>query len=98
MRSLSEILNIPGIPEIPKSTRSAFSETGMRGQVSGDTNFDTFMRSMAPEEGRKVLGKKRYELWSSGKITLQDMLNSEGNVMTLKQLKDKTEKGLFWAD
>ena len=98
MRSLSEILNIPGIPEIPKSTRSAFSETGMRGQVSGDINFDTFMRSMAPEEGMKIIGKKRYELWSSGKITLQDMLNSEGNVMTLKQLKDKTDKGLFWAD
>ena len=98
MRNLSEILNIPGIPDIPKSSRSAFSETGLRGQISGDINFEKFMKSMAPEEGMKIIGKKRYELWSSGKITLQDMLNSEGNVMTLKQLKDKTEKGLFWAD
>lgn len=98
MRGLDEILGIEGIPPIPPSTRSAFSETGMRGQVSGTTNFDGFMKSLSREEGSKVIGKKRYDLWNSGKLSLQDMLNSEGNVMSLKQLKEKTEKGLFWAD
>ena len=98
MRGLDEILGIEGIPPIPPSTRSAFSETGLRGQVSGDITFDGFMKSMDAKEQDKILGKKRGELWRSGKITLQDMLNSEGNVMTLKQLKDKTDKGLFWAD
>jgi hypothetical protein len=98
MRGLDEILGIPGIPPIPPSTRSAFSETGMRGQVSGTTNFDGFMKSLSREEGSKVIGKKRYDLWNSGKLSLQDMLNSDGNVMSLKALQEKTEKGLFWAD
>lgn len=98
MRSLEEILGIPGAEDIPPSTRSAFSQTGVRGQVSGSTNFDGFMKSLSPAEGSKVIGKKRYELWASGKVTLQDMLNSEGNVMSLKALQEKTEKGLFWAD
>jgi len=98
MRSLDDILGLPGGDDMPEGTRSAFSETGMRGQIAGSTNFDGFMRSMSKAEGSKIIGKKRYELWDSGKITLQDMLNSEGNVMSLKALQEKTEKGLFWAD
>jgi len=98
MRSLEEILGIPGAEDIPEGTRSAFSQTGMRGQIAGSTNFDGFMKSLSREEGSKVIGKKRYDLWASGKLSLQDMLNAEGNVMTLAQLREKTEKGLFWAD
>jgi hypothetical protein len=98
MRSLEDILGIPGIPEISSGTKSAFSQTGMRGQVSGDVTFDSFMKSMNDSEQNKILGKKRGDLWRSGKLSLQDMLNSEGNVMTLKALQEKTEKGLFWAD
>lgn len=99
MKSLEDILGIPGIPEIPESTRSSFSKTGLSGQIPADTTFDGFMKSLSAEEGSKVLGKQRYQMWADGKITLADMINPRNNkVMTLKQLRDKTEQGRFWND
>jgi hypothetical protein len=93
MKDLEEILGVPGMSEMPSSTRSSID-----GQISTDVTFDEWMRSRSVKEQIKVLGKGRQQLWADGKLTLADMLNPQtGQVMSLKALREKTEKGLFYV-
>jgi hypothetical protein len=56
------------------------------------------MKSRPVSEQIEVLGKGRQKLWADGKLTLADMLNpNTGQVMSLKALREKTEKGLFYV-
>lgn len=94
MKTASEILGIPGLPELPKSTRSSLT-----GQVSSDTTFNGWMKGLSEADQIKILGKQRQKLWASGKLSLADMINPNNNkVLTLKQLKEKTVSGNFWSD
>lgn len=93
MKDLEEILGVPGMSEMPSSTRSSID-----GQISTDVTFDQWMKSRSVKEQVKVLGKGRQQLWADGKLTLADMLNPQtGQVMSLKTLREKTEKGLFYV-
>jgi SPP1 gp7 family putative phage head morphogenesis protein len=93
MKDLEEILGVPGMSEMPTSTRSSID-----GQISTDVTFDQWMKSRPVSEQIQVLGKGRQKLWADGKLTLADMLNPQtGQVMSLKALREKTEKGLFYV-
>jgi SPP1 gp7 family putative phage head morphogenesis protein len=93
MKDLEEILGVPGMSEMPTSTRSSID-----GQISADVTFDQWMKSRPVSEQIQVLGKGRQKLWADGKLTLADMLNPQtGQVMSLKALREKTEKGLFYV-
>ena len=93
MKDLEEILGVPGMSEIPSSTRSSID-----GQISTDVTFDQWMKSRPVSEQIEVLGKGRQKLYADGKISLADMLNPQtGQVMSLKALREKTEKGLFYV-
>jgi SPP1 gp7 family putative phage head morphogenesis protein len=93
MKDLEEILGVPGMSEMPSSTRSSID-----GQISTDVTFDQWMKQRPVAEQIKVLGKGRQKLYADGKLTLADMLNPQtGQVMSLKALREKTEKGLFYV-
>ena len=93
MKDLEEILGVPGMSAMPTSTRSSID-----GQISTDVTFDEWMKSRPVAEQIKVLGKGRQKLYADGKLTLADMLNPQtGQVMSLKALREKTEKGLFYV-
>ena len=93
MKDLEEILGVPGMSEMPSSTRSSID-----GQISTDVTFDQWMKSRPVSEQIQVLGKGRQKLYADGKLTLADMLNPQtGQVMSLKALREKTEKGLFYV-
>jgi hypothetical protein len=93
MKDLEEILGVPGMSEMPSSTRSSID-----GQISTDVTFDEWMKSRPVEEQIQVLGKGRQKLYADGKLTLADMLNPQtGQIMSLKALREKTEKGLFYV-
>jgi SPP1 gp7 family putative phage head morphogenesis protein len=67
---------------VEPSTRAS-----MDGAVAADLTFDQFLKSKPPEFADKMLGKGRAELWRSGKITLNQLLDQRGNPLTLAQLK-----------
>ena len=93
MKDLEEILGVPGMSEMPLSTRSSID-----GQISTDVTFDQWMKSRPVSEQIEVLGKGRQKLYADGKLTLADMLNpNTGQMMSLKALREKTEKGLFYV-
>lgn len=68
--------------KVEPSTRAS-----MDGYVAADLTFDQFLKNKPPEFADKMLGKGRAELWRSGKITLNQLLDQRGNPLTLAQLK-----------
>ena len=63
------------------------TRASMDGYVAADLTFDQFLKNKPPEFADKMLGKGRAELWRSGKITLNQLLDQRGNPLTLAQLK-----------
>lgn len=63
------------------------TRASMDGYVAADLTFDQFLKNKPPEFADKMLGKGRAELWRSGKITLNQLLDQRGNPLTLSQLK-----------
>lgn len=72
------------IEEVPATTRAS-----MDGQVAADLTFSDWLASKPPEFADEMLGKGRAKLWRDGKITLQDLLNAQGQPLTLQQLKER---------
>ncbi len=97
MKTLEEILGIPGIPEPPESTRSAFSRTGMSGQISDKTNFNSWLKGVGEADQDKILGPKRADLWRRGLVTTKDLVSTKnGQVLTLKELYAKVVEDRFY--
>lgn len=77
-------LGRPDIPEPPKGTRASDE-----GQIPSDTTFASFLGRKTVAEQNEMLGVGRADLWRKGTITLSDLLNFNGNPLTLRQLRDK---------
>jgi len=88
---------IKGKKELPKRTRAAITEeTRTKGgrltsrtvkNVRGDITFDEFLREASPTTRKKLLGPGKLKLWEQGKITTSDLVNFEGQPLSLAQLK-----------
>ena len=61
----------------------------MDGQVAADLTFGDWLKGKPVEFADEMLGKGRAQLWRDGKITLQDLLNAQGQPLTLKQLRER---------
>ncbi len=72
------------IDEVPLSTRAS-----MDGQVAADLTFADWLGGKPPEFADEMLGKGRAALWRDGKITLNQLLDQQGNPLTLAQLRSK---------
>jgi len=86
----STIIGIPRpVKDIPKGKQKQIPEknrASIDGVVSQSTNFEQWLKKQPIEKQRKVLGATKHKLFSEGKITLQDLLNQDGNVMTVSDL------------
>ena len=90
MKDLEEILGVPGMSEMPSSTRSSID-----GQISTDVTFDQWMKSRLFQNKSKFSEKVDKSYTQMGKLTLADMLNpNTGQVMSLKAPKRKDWKGV----
>lgn len=70
------------IDEIKPGTRASDE-----GQISATTTMSQFLKGKSPGELDELLGKGKAELFSSGKITLRDLLDQNGRPLTLQELK-----------
>lgn len=69
----------------PKSSTRASDE----GQVSNKISFDDFLKRKGDAYADEMLGKGRADLWRSGKIRCRDLLNDNGNILSLQELQAK---------
>lgn len=70
------------IGEIPAGTRST-----MDGQVAETTSFTQWFKTKDKAFQEEYLGKGRFELFQSGKITLSQLVNQQGRTLSLKELR-----------
>lgn len=59
------------------------------GPVPVNTTFNDYLNRMGKAFQDEVLGPGRAQLWRDGKITLQDLVNGQGNPLTLAELRAK---------
>lgn len=85
MTTLLERLAKAGI-KVPAATRASDM-----GPVPTSTTFDDFLRMKTKAQQDEQLGKGRADLWRRGVITLQQLMNQDGNAMTLAELRTKYE-------
>ncbi|ENU92087.1 hypothetical protein F971_01974 [Acinetobacter vivianii] len=75
------------VKDIPKDERS-----GKVGQVDSNVKYkDWFSRQDATLQ-QSILGKTRYELFKSGKISIDKFSADNGSILSLKELKDLDAK------
>ena len=72
------------IPEMEKSTRASSDR-----QIAAGTTFDDFLTRKGKEFQDKILGPGRAQLWRDKKITLQQLLDLQGNPLSLAELQAK---------
>lgn len=72
------------MPEPAPSTRAS-----SEGQISAKTTFEQWLSRRTKEQQDEQLGPGRAELWRKGVITLQQLLDMQGNPLTLAQLRAK---------
>jgi SPP1 gp7 family putative phage head morphogenesis protein len=68
--------------EIPSGTRAS-----MDGQIPSEISFDKWFEGKDSKFQEKYLGKGRYKLYKSGKITFNDLVNQNGMELKISELK-----------
>jgi len=71
--------------ELEPAIRAA--RDGPRERRSASGNMDGWLRTQGEEKQNAMLGKGRAELWREGKVTLQDLINAQGETLPLEQLR-----------
>jgi len=78
-----------GLKNIPKSTRAS-----MNGQVSGELNYDAWLRTQGNAFQDEVLGPTRADLFRAG-LKMDRFVDQSGKELTLNQLRET--EAAFWA-
>lgn len=69
--------------DAPETTRASID-----GQVSSGTTFEKWMDGKSAEFQKQYLGAGRYKLWKDKKISFSDLVNQQGNTLTIQELKE----------
>jgi len=70
-----------GVKAPPPATRAS-----MNGKVAAKTNYKTWLRKQSETTQIKVLGKRRAELYRSGRVKIEKFVGKDYMPLTLKQL------------
>lgn len=73
-----------GIEPPEPSTRAS-----MGGQVSATLDYESWLKTQPEAFQREVLGPGRYRLFAEGRMSLKDMIRTDGSVIPLRELRDE---------
>ena len=73
----------------PTESQADFTRASSIGQIDAKTTFDQYLKRVPASQVEEMLGKGRYDLWKSGKMTTAQMLDQTGRELTLKELRAK---------
>lgn len=82
LKQWSDITNGALKDRIPQGTRAS-----MDGQVPQETTYQQWLSRQPEALQLEVLGKSRFKLWKSGKLSLEDMTDQRNNPLTLDELR-----------
>lgn len=76
------------IPELSEEG-PASAIAGPDGTVSRGLTFEEWISKKSKRYQEAYFGRGRYELWRKGEITLSDLINGQGRIVTLDELRRK---------
>lgn len=77
------------LDEVWKDALSEDTRSSLNGQVPTTMNFSEWFAKLSDAEQVLYLGKRKYEIWKNAGLTLSDLVNQQGNPLTIKQLLQK---------
>jgi SPP1 gp7 family putative phage head morphogenesis protein len=84
LRELRPDLDDATIAQTIQNARSS-----MDGAVSVSTSFEDWLRKRSTQEQNTVLGVGKADLWRNGKIGFRDLVNFDGNPVSLAEIQAK---------
>jgi len=57
------------------------------GRPAGDMTFGDWLRKRSEAQQREILGPGKYDLWKAGQIDMRQLIDQQGNPMTLAELR-----------
>ena len=87
MKDLSEITGIDGLDELPDGMRASLD-----GQIPVDTTFDEWLKNKEEQEpgyADHMLGAGKAQLWRTGELTFQDLINDRGGAKSLTTIRQE---------
>jgi hypothetical protein len=76
------------LDEVSEGTRAS-----MDGQVASKLSYEDWLKTKPEDFQKEVLGPGKWDLWNKGDITFADLVDQQGNPLTLDELKDKAAAG-----
>lgn len=70
--------------KMPVGTRAS-----MNGQVPANMTYNDWFKTLSEEEQRDVLGDAKWEIWNRKNLSMRDMLDQDGNPLTLEELDQR---------
>ena len=64
------------------------------GLVKADISFAEWFKGTSEKEQRSILGAKRYQLYTDGKMPLKSFVDSKNELYSIDELKEKN-RGVF---
>lgn len=78
-------------PELARRLDALELDAGTRASIGGTvkqtTNYESWLRGRSKEEQLEILGKGRFDLWTSGKLPVSRMIDQSNNPRTLKEIR-----------
>lgn len=76
--------------EAPKGTRAS-----MDGQVAADLNYEQWLGKQVAKKGddfgKDVLGAQRFRMWQEGKLSLKELTDQSGRVLSVAELRRRIQ-------
>ena len=63
-------------------------QASMDGQVAGDLTYDDWFQGLTEEQQIEVLGPAKHRLYKKNKLTMRDMVDQDGNTLTIDELEE----------
>lgn len=88
LKSFKEILGSKG-SQLDKQLKALppAMKASMDGQIADNIGFGDWLKGRTVAEQKEVLGAKRQQLWSEGKLNLKDLISQTGRPLTIKELQ-----------
>lgn len=76
-------------PRKQSKVRNGPMQSSMDGEVSGDMDYQAWLKTKPEAFQKEALGEGKWKLWKEGKVTLPQMLDMRGNPISLAELQRK---------
>lgn len=70
---------------------TGMTRSSSEGQIARGTSFDDFLSRRTASQQNDQLGEGRAQLWRDGKLTLRQLVDNNGNPLSLEQLRSRYE-------